>query len=516
MDTTPHIRTRTARGQSLVEFALALPVMLLIFMGVMDFGRVLLTYAQSSGAVRNALRHGVIIGYADTGSVQPNYTDCDTMIAAAEKVFFADVNSVSVYFEKADGSTINCLPSSDASALTWQELDKLINNGDLLKVDVGSNVSTMTPFLPDSLPVAISGQRTLVKSVILDLPDELISGLNGPDMDGDGLTNDQEDILGTDPNDTDTDNDGLSDYDEVFVTGTDPLDMDTDDDGLSDYDERYVTGTDPNNPDTDGDGILDGDEAGYCNDSICTADLGETCEVENDCAGSALSAPDSVSFWFDGSMCASLVHSEQYVGLQWAGVAGADGYHVYATPDGGTRTWVGTTTSTQCGGSPYACFNVNPAVWDNNPDTAITYEVAAYASDGRISGYSSPEGYLCTFKTTSMSLLPEDNGTECSQSAYVGLDWNPTPGADGYYVWARSILTAAHVTGTITNGDFCGFSLSDTGKDIGGGLLADGCWNSSPGNWRSNERFTYWIQPYRGGTGGLLTSPATIGPLMCK
>jgi Tol biopolymer transport system component len=54
------------------------------------------------------------------------------------------------------------------------------------------------------------------------------------DTDGDGLTNNQELELGTDPNSPDTDSDLLLDGDEIRL------------------------GTDPLNPDTDGDGILDG------------------------------------------------------------------------------------------------------------------------------------------------------------------------------------------------------------------------------------------------------------------
>ncbi|MBU1203043.1 hypothetical protein KKH39_03340 [Patescibacteria group bacterium] len=54
------------------------------------------------------------------------------------------------------------------------------------------------------------------------------------DSDADGLTDEEEKKLGTDPFDQDSDHDGLGDYQEVKVYGTDPLDRDTDCDNITD------------------------------------------------------------------------------------------------------------------------------------------------------------------------------------------------------------------------------------------------------------------------------------------
>ena len=78
------------------------------------------------------------------------------------------------------------------------------------------------------------------------------------DPDGDGLTNSEEEALGTNPDVADTDGDGVRDGWEV-VHGWDPLDEDTDDDGLTDGEEKDL-GTDPTLEDSDGDGYLDLDE----------------------------------------------------------------------------------------------------------------------------------------------------------------------------------------------------------------------------------------------------------------
>lgn len=80
------------------------------------------------------------------------------------------------------------------------------------------------------------------------------------DTDGDGLTDRQEQEIGTDPNNPDTDNDRLSDGEEALRRNTNPLLLDTDGDGLSDGDEVLTDLTDPLNPDTDNDGLSDGRE----------------------------------------------------------------------------------------------------------------------------------------------------------------------------------------------------------------------------------------------------------------
>jgi len=101
----------------------------------------------------------------------------------------------------------------------------------------------------------------------------------GPvDTDQDGLSNEREQRLGTDPIRSDTDNDSLLDATEVLrgtdhsdrdtdgdglmdglevEIGTDPTVVDTDDDALTDQ-EEWVLETDPTVADTDGDGLQDG------------------------------------------------------------------------------------------------------------------------------------------------------------------------------------------------------------------------------------------------------------------
>ncbi|MBU7018883.1 MAG: DUF4932 domain-containing protein [Theionarchaea archaeon] len=79
------------------------------------------------------------------------------------------------------------------------------------------------------------------------------------DLDKDGLSDNYEMCLGTDPNKKDTDDDGIHDGYELKIK-TNPLNSDSDNDGLQDGIEEYETNTDPLNSDTDNDGLKDGND----------------------------------------------------------------------------------------------------------------------------------------------------------------------------------------------------------------------------------------------------------------
>lgn len=122
---------------------------------------------------------------------------------------------------------------------------------------------------PAPPPIAVQPEPTPSDQAEIEAPPETVppvateppaepAPLAG-DSDADGLADEQEAALGTDPLNRDVDGDGLSDGDEINAFGTDPFTPDTDGDGLGDGEETNY-GSSPLSSDIDGDGLLDQEE----------------------------------------------------------------------------------------------------------------------------------------------------------------------------------------------------------------------------------------------------------------
>lgn len=172
----------------------------------------------------------------------------------------------------------------------WGFVKSQASSGDSLTSKTGSAKGSNGSQLPYALeysvktiPVSAQGSALNQDMVVYDT---LAYQLINADSDFDGLADDVELALGTNPVRWDTDYDGISDYDEVMIYGTDPLDPDSDGDTMADgwelskglnpgsasdadgdvdgdglpNDQEYQNRTNPNDADTDGDGMNDGYE----------------------------------------------------------------------------------------------------------------------------------------------------------------------------------------------------------------------------------------------------------------
>lgn len=307
-------------GQGLAEFALVAPILLLLIMGIFDFGRVFFSYAMASNALRSALRNAAVYGYGDG---ENNYLNCALMEETIEKTFFVGTPTINIRYESAveqnaDGTPVTW-PCSAVDPTQGGNPD-VLETGDMLKIDIANSIQLITPLISQIAPnltFEFQGQRTVVTDIRLTTrasgdvdydglddawealyfsaaaaarginPNQVYNVYTGSDdPDSDGCNNGCEQANLTDPTNPNSDaldlpnagdpGDLLNDGDEVFRYRTKPLDWDTDDDLLSDSDEvigrnvtvvlpdmstlSYLMTSNPLDGDSDDDLLSDGEE----------------------------------------------------------------------------------------------------------------------------------------------------------------------------------------------------------------------------------------------------------------
>lgn len=77
-------KKNTQNAQGMVEFALVLPILLLLIFGVIAFGHLFFVYSFTVAASREAARWGAAVG--NTANGLPRFRDCDEILATAARV----------------------------------------------------------------------------------------------------------------------------------------------------------------------------------------------------------------------------------------------------------------------------------------------------------------------------------------------------------------------------------------------------------------------------------------------
>ena len=317
---------RGRRGQAIVEFSLSLIVLLMVVFGILEFGRVLFAYSSASDSLRSALRNASILG-VDESTGTPPYLDCADMQTRATNNFFSGNQTITIEYHKTDGT--NTKYSCDGSGPYAQVADSNLENGDLLFIDMTTQIDPIWFRFVDTLNLHLSGQRTIIKLIVpgAGVGDEDFDGLDDTwetnnfgdpdtysatdDPDGDGCNNGCEEEAGTDPNDpnskptnigTDPDGDGILTIDinpdncpNVFNPGQEDTNgfedgitegdacEDVDGDGFDATTDNCPNIANPSQLDTDGDGE------------------GNACDTDDDGDGILDLAPDNCPLIYDTS-----------------------------------------------------------------------------------------------------------------------------------------------------------------------------------------------------------------------
>jgi hypothetical protein len=100
---------RSERGSQLIEFALVLPLLLLVVLGIMDFGLLFQRYEAVTNAAREGARLAVLQGYADTDvqfRVQQYLTDAGLTATIPTPAVFSNTTNIGGKCIEVKGTTV--------------------------------------------------------------------------------------------------------------------------------------------------------------------------------------------------------------------------------------------------------------------------------------------------------------------------------------------------------------------------------------------------------------------------
>jgi Flp pilus assembly protein TadG len=134
---------RPLRGQAIVEFAIALPVLLMLLVGIMEVGRMLFMYASVVNSSRDAVRYASAYGRSDDGYLKYKY--CYGIKDVAKKSGFLLKNPV-ITIAYDTGPSGTSLGSCDAN--TGEDADINVDTEDRVTVTVSATYNPMLSLLP--------------------------------------------------------------------------------------------------------------------------------------------------------------------------------------------------------------------------------------------------------------------------------------------------------------------------------------------------------------------------------
>lgn len=90
-------------GQSLVEFALAVPILLVLLVGLVDFGRAFQNYVALGNVVREVAREATVRGNASSAPWGPAANDANVTTAVRARAVGLVAQSIAVTSSWPDG-----------------------------------------------------------------------------------------------------------------------------------------------------------------------------------------------------------------------------------------------------------------------------------------------------------------------------------------------------------------------------------------------------------------------------
>jgi hypothetical protein len=159
------------KGQGMVEFAIVLPILLLLILGIFAFAHLFFTYIVVNSAAREGARLGAAVGYS--ANSLPHYRDCseirNAVMRIGRTVGVNNDSQINIVYTRgasqtqltscASGSGTDCCPAGGAGPSDIQSADQL-------KVSINL---TYTPAFPIVKLPTFNVKGTAARTIISDV-----------------------------------------------------------------------------------------------------------------------------------------------------------------------------------------------------------------------------------------------------------------------------------------------------------------------------------------------------------
>lgn len=152
------------RGQGIVEFAIMLPALLLLILGIIEFGRLMVALSAVSSASREAARYGASSG--DNGSGVVHFRDCAGMRDAVDRLNLFNDPVVTIEYDLDGPGGLDPVPYCPVGIL-FENVS--LDLGSQITVTVATIYEPMIPILDfPPIPVVSKTSRTLLMNVYVN------------------------------------------------------------------------------------------------------------------------------------------------------------------------------------------------------------------------------------------------------------------------------------------------------------------------------------------------------------
>jgi hypothetical protein len=172
MNSLNKLHNQKMRGQGMVEFALSLPILLVLILGVIEAGRLMFIYSAVTTSSREAARYGSASGSNGGGIV--NYRDCDGIRNAAKRLgFIAGIQDdhIKIAYDQGPGGG-EFASCTTVFEITNPTISQRVELGDRVVVKVRVPYQPIVPLVNFfGFNITSESSRTLVKDVPYKLSD---------------------------------------------------------------------------------------------------------------------------------------------------------------------------------------------------------------------------------------------------------------------------------------------------------------------------------------------------------